>query len=556
MTVTVGYDPRARRRRGSAAALLNLSGLGLGYLYLRLWGRAVWYWLFTALLIVLANALNAADSATAWLIIYGLWLVLAAYRGWIHGSKGETATIRSSALAPLAGVLAIALAVTGVLLYRSLPQGELDEAEEVHAEGRCEEAIPRYERAAESRYEFTLSPALADARAGIAACELLLAAEDAAGSGDFTSAVAHYEDYLRRYAGEPPFAGAEARLIGLRLDEADALAGQAAASGAWEGAGGYLEAFEAYFALRADHPGSEEAGQTAERVEGMYVTETAAFDNGRFCEAIDGLRPFTELAEHFDEPEARDIDERAERALPEAVYGCGSIRYEDGRFCQAAGEFREAARLPGAPDDLARQARTMVPRSRYECGRALGDPCEATPHFEAAADSPAATDRLAGDAESALRGALFDCGERAYEDGAYEEARQALRRLVDDYPGDARAGEAQDLLIAIEIAEVAADGGAGELPDPSEAGTGAAGVATVEIENGSSETLEILYTGPETGRITIDECSGCAETVTLDPGSYEVVARSRSDSAVVPYYGTWELSSGYLYSEYYYITFY
>jgi TolA-binding protein len=515
MTVTVGYDPRARRWRGLAAALLNLSGLGLGYLYLRLWRRAVWYWIFTALLLVAANALNAADSPTAWLIVYGLWLLLAAYRGWLHGSRGETATIRASALAPLAGVLAIALVAAGLWLYRSAPEGELDDAEAAHAEGRCDEAIEHYERAAETRYEFTLSPALAEARAGMAACEILLSAEDAAGSGDFTSAVDHYQDYVGSYEGEPLFAGAEERLIGLRLDEADALAGQAAGSGAWEGAGGYLEAFEAYFTLRSDYPDSEEAAEAAERVQGMYEAVTNALTQGRYCQATDSLRQFAGLDELFgDEPEARDIAERAARAAPQASFGCAEIHSQDGQ------------------------------------------PCEAVPEYQAVVDSSSATDRLAERAEEALRGVLYDCGEERYEDAMYEPARTALRQLLDDYPDDARADDARDLLIAIEIAEIRLGGGAGELPAPSEAGTGAAGVATLEIENGSSETLEILYTGPETGSTRIDACSGCTETLTLGPGTYEVVARAASDSSVTPYYGTWELDSGYAYSHYFYITFF
>lgn len=514
MTVTVGFDPRARRRRGLAAALLNLSGLGLGYLYLRLWVRAVWYWIFTALLVVLANALNAADSPGAWLIVYGLWLVLAAYRGWLHGSHGETATIRASALAPLAGLLAIALTATGLVLYRSLPQAELDEAEEVHAAGRCEEAIEHYERAADTRYEFTLSPALAEARSGQEACQLLLNAEDSAGGGDFTSAVDHYQEYLRRYDGHPPFAGAEQRLIDLRLDEADALAAQAAETGAWEGAGGYLEAFAAYFSLREDYPESEEAGEVAERVEGMYAAETAALTDGAYCRATDSLRRFAELADHFgEEPEARDIADRAARVVPEASFGCGEIHTGQERYCQAV------------------------------------------PEYQAVMDAPSATDQLAARAEESLRAALFGCGERSYEDEAYERARDVLQRLVDDYPRDERADDAGDLLIAIEIAEIAEGGEAGELPDPSEAGTASAGVATVEIENGSSETLELLYTGPETGSTTIDVCTGCAETLTLAPGSYEVVARATSDASVVPFYGTWELDSGYAYSNYFYITF-
>ena len=96
----------------------------------------------------------------------------------------------------------------------------------------------------------------------------------------------------------------------------------------------------------------------------------------------------------------------------------------------------------------------------------------------------------------------------------------------------------------------------------------------VEIVNGSPERLEILYTGPQTGSMTIDPCGDCVtsssidnillgsycgttssprRTITLAPGDYQVVAKAADGADVRPFSGTWALASGTAYSDCYYI---
>ena len=123
-----------------------------------------------------------------------------------------------------------------------------------------------------------------------------------------------------------------------------------------------------------------------------------------------------------------------------------------------------------------------------------------------------------------------------------------------------------------EIAGV--EPGADALPPPTAAGTAPAGTVTVEIVNGSPERLEILYTGPQTGSMTIDPCGDCVtsssidnillgsycgttssprRTITLAPGDYQVVAKAADGADVRPFSGTWALASGTAYSDCYYI---
>lgn len=463
--------------RGAAAALLNASGLGAGYLYLRLWGRAVGSWLVTALLVLAALGLHASGTPWFWITLFALWLAHQAYSGWKHGSAGPPGR-RAPWLPLTAGAALLALVIAGAVQYRGGPQDALERGDAAHAAGDCATAVEHYDAATATRNELTFSPALDRAADGRAGCRIVLTAEAAAGEADYPGAINGYGDYLARYDGTPPWPGAEDRLAGLHLDQADSLA-----------ADGTVEAaYAAYAAIPAGFPGSAPAAAVPDRLDALYEARTTALAAGDHCPAVDELRPFLELAgEHRDDPLAEDLAGRARGALPDALYACGM-------------------------DD--------------------------------------------------------------YRDEHYTDARTTLEEFRSLYPDDARSGQVDDTLIAIEIAQIGS-GSTGDLPDPTPAGSAPGGTATVEIVNDSPEALEILYTGTETGTGTVDACGGCTTqsdllsgwsgsacqagidrpttTIRLPAGTYEFVVRTPGDSSVTPFHGTWELSSGTAYSDCYFI---
>ncbi|MDT0347222.1 tetratricopeptide repeat protein [Streptomyces litchfieldiae] len=536
MAVIGGYHQGIVRRRGRVAALLNASGLGAGYLYLRQWSRAVASWLVTLLIVVLANALNASDTWPFWLGLYALWLVAMTVDGY---RRARLAALPDAAAPPLrpwlplaVGAVVIALVATGLAFYRAVPAGELDRAERAHAAGDCATAVEHYDRAAAGRYEFTLSGALADARAGRAACDVVLTAEAAAEAGDFPAAISGYGGYLDRYAGTPPWDGAGPRLAELRLAHADALAGTARETGGEELSAAYRTAFEAYLAVREEHPASPQAAQVPGRFEDLYANGTAGLAD-RPCETVGDLLALESLSS-VGAPEAADLSGRATRALPGARFACGEERVEAGEFCAATDEF------------------------------------------EAVLGLSAASGEQRHDAENSAGHALYECGLAHYEGGDLGPARDAFQRLVDGYPDDARAGGAGELLIAVEIDEINA-GDTGELPPPTATGGAPGGTVTVEIVNDSPEELEILFAGAGTGTASVDACGDCTPhgggplgdqpggtcgtdldrprvTLTLAPGDYRMVVRATTDSTVAPHSGDWYLTSGTAYSGCYHIS--
>ncbi|WP_049578530.1 tetratricopeptide repeat protein [Streptomyces sp. SBT349] len=538
-----GYRPELIRRRGIAAALLNASGLGAGYLHLRLWARATACWLVTAALIATANALNAAGTPLPWLAVYLLWLAAMAadgYRRVRHLPLPDPAAPPGRPWLPYAaaGTLLVVVAA-GLTFFRSIPTGEFDRAERAHADRDCAGALPHYERAAAGRYAFALNPASAEARTGRDACAVALRAEAAAGDGDFEEAVAAYESYLGHYDGAPPWEGAEARLGQVRMAAADALA--EAATGAdgddgGEGADGadlsaaYRAAVEAYTTVRAEHPDAPEAARVPGRIAALYEAGTADLTD-RPCATVGDLEAFEDLST-VETSEAAQLAARARDGLPGAQLACGEERFAAEEFCRAGDAFEAASRLPGATAGQREEAEESTGRSLYECGVAH------------------------------------------YEEREWARARDALQRLIDGYPDDARAPVADELLIAVEISEIG-EGTTGALPPPRPAGGAPGSTVTVELVNDSTEALEILWTGPETGTASIDACTDCttrdgldgrlgeacgtdrerpARTLTLAPGAYELVVRTTTGAYVTPYAGDWTLTGGTAYTDCYYIS--
>ncbi|RBM04531.1 hypothetical protein [Streptomyces sp. PT12] len=526
-----GYRPGLIRRRGVAAALLNASGTGAGYLYLRLRARACACWAGTALLILAANAWNAAGAPLLWLPLYALWLaaqVADGYRRARHLPVPDPAAPTGRPWVPFAaGGALLVLVASGLAWYRTLPAEALERAERAHAARECADALAHYARASASRYEFVLSPASADARTGRDACAVALDAEASAERGDYRGAVSGYESYLALYDGAPPWPGAEQRLGQVRLLAADALAEAAAGHAAEDLGAAYGAAVAAYTAVRAQHPGTAEAARVPGRLDALYAAGTADLAE-RPCETVADLRALEDLAA-VESDEAERLASRARSDLPGAQFACGEARFAEGAYCEAGDAFEAVLALAAATPERLTEAEESVGRSLYECGVA---------HYDA---------------------------ER------YGQARDALERLVDGYPDDGRASVAEDLLIAVEIREVN-EGRTGELPEPTPVGTAPRGAVTVEVVNDSPEALEILWTGPETGTATLDACADCttrgeldgvfgqacgtdaerpAKTLTLAPGAYELVIRTTTGAFLSPHSGAWHLSAGTAYEDCY-----
>ncbi|MEV6017032.1 MULTISPECIES: hypothetical protein [unclassified Streptomyces] len=112
--------------RAVAVALLNLSGLGLGYAVVRRWWHMAVCWAATAVLLVVALPADPDGVPGAALVLYLVFLVLAAAHGASVGLRTRLALLPGALIAAVLGVVLLAVPATGVVLY----DGARDEATE------------------------------------------------------------------------------------------------------------------------------------------------------------------------------------------------------------------------------------------------------------------------------------------------------------------------------------------------------------------------------------------------------------------------------------------
>ncbi|MFJ2741558.1 hypothetical protein ACIO3O_18055 [Streptomyces sp. NPDC087440] len=139
----VGPPPEADAGRAVGAGVLNLSGLGLGYVLLRQWALAGVCLAATAGLLV--HALPAdVDGVSGWVVLgYLVLLVLAALDGARRGLRARRALPVKPYVAVALGVVLLALPATGTVLYR----GAQDEAVQEMLLARLAEADARVAKA-------------------------------------------------------------------------------------------------------------------------------------------------------------------------------------------------------------------------------------------------------------------------------------------------------------------------------------------------------------------------------------------------------------------------
>ncbi|MFE1754854.1 hypothetical protein ACFW88_30665 [Streptomyces anandii] len=103
--------------RAAAVALLNLTGLGLGYALVRRWAPAASCWAATGLLLWAALPADPDGVPAGALVAYAVFLVLAAAHGALLGLRHSLAWPGRSPLALLLAVLLLAVPAAGGLLY-------------------------------------------------------------------------------------------------------------------------------------------------------------------------------------------------------------------------------------------------------------------------------------------------------------------------------------------------------------------------------------------------------------------------------------------------------
>jgi tetratricopeptide (TPR) repeat protein len=196
-------DQSSTKNLALGLGLINLSGLGLGYVYQKRWRRWGIHLAVTLGLLAAAYLTNASQMPFIWLPVLILWVCWMGFDGWRLGRNlpPEQRLFQISFTEKQPWLL---LVIPGILLslvggalagYYFLGQNQYQLGLKAYQDSDCQTAISHFKRVT-TLYELTFSSKIEASDAHLLECETLLAGDRAYQDGQFEEAIQHYQEYL------------------------------------------------------------------------------------------------------------------------------------------------------------------------------------------------------------------------------------------------------------------------------------------------------------------------------------------------------------------------
>ncbi|WGP12686.1 hypothetical protein [Streptomyces sp. SH5] len=294
-----------------------------------------------------------------------------------------------------------------------------------------------------------------------------------------------------------------------RLEAGDERVAAASGRPFGEAKGEYGKALGVYRALGEDHPGSRAAELVPDRLKAYYDAVSAPYAKKRHCDAVAPLTYLRTLPDSVDGKLLGELAGWPDEPLAESLYGCGVSRL--GAAGGGGAELGELLRTFPESASARRVAPAIDGRIKDQVAALKGaDPCAATTALRGlgatASQLPGdSVKKLRADADEGVVDGVYACGVDQFKDEKFGAARTTLTDFTRTYKSDGRAGRARDIAIAAEIADDRP--AAGKRLPPSKRPGGAR--MELVISNDAPNTVEVLYTGPVTGTVTLRACAGC-----------------------------------------------
>lgn len=281
-------EQKPSRALAISIGLLNLNGLGLGYLYAKKWIRWGLHFLITISLLTAAILTNFSQKIPVFLSVIGLWLLWMAFDGWRQGQKLNPDqglfTINHSKIRPwmLIGVPLLILCLEGVGLagYVRLGQKEFQRGMQAYQETDCEKAVKHFHRVS-TIYQLSSGSRREEADARIEECTLMLSADRAYEENAYEDAIDGYQEYLNTYSEGTLAQSAQMGLADTYFAWGDSL----------KEAQEFQKSIEKYTKVLEEYPDSSAADQTpAQMAESYLLFSDQLWKSGEFQTAIEEAR--------------------------------------------------------------------------------------------------------------------------------------------------------------------------------------------------------------------------------------------------------------------------
>lgn len=314
--------PALPPRSVAGAALLNLTGLGLGYAYLRDRAMLVVALVGTASLVATAFVTDAAGHAWVWRGITLGWLVgLGAHAAYLAGRRGPGAAQRKPVLAGVAAVVVVAAAYAG---YGFAGAGAYDRGVAAQAAGDCATALDEFE-AVTGPYELTLSSDVLDAGRRVTECADFQKGVEAGRRRDYDTAIAVYERLRTEHPDSPLTPYIRANLADTHFVKATS----------WREPVTMVDArvsVDTLLMLRREFADTPAGKKAPKAIADMFAAAAKPYGEGKFCDSLPVLQYFAGLAPSS---AGKKVVADANAYRARSLYECGLGQVRQNQYTEA-----------------------------------------------------------------------------------------------------------------------------------------------------------------------------------------------------------------------------
>lgn len=293
----------------TAATLLNLTGLGLGYGYLRNRILLVIALVVTAGLVTVGFLADAATQPWLWRGVTLGWLVLLALHAAFLARRRQPGPRKPAPI--IAGVVAVAVLAGGYVAYGIAGGSVYDAGVTAQRNGDCATATEKFDTLT-GPFELTLSSdvlAAADRREECGAYEKAVVAQK---RNDYESAITLYHDFDKIY----PFSVLK-KFVHKNLAET-----YFAKATSWKpplSSDLARSSVDVLLMLQRDYADTPTVKQVPKAIADAFAEATKPFADGKFCDSLPALTYFAGL----DASSAGDVVGTAIANRGRALYECG-----------------------------------------------------------------------------------------------------------------------------------------------------------------------------------------------------------------------------------------
>jgi hypothetical protein len=304
----IAPQPPRPPKSTAAALLLNLTGLGLGYAYLRRRLLLAITLAVTAGLLTTAFLTNAATYPWSWRGLFLGWLAIIAIHTALVARRHPPATSRTGVIG---GVAAVALLAAGYVGYGIAGDTIHTAGVDAQKAGNCATALDQFDTVT-GPFELTLSENVTDAEARTVECGDYASALSAQKNGKYDNAVNQYLDFERNYPHSV-----------LRTFVHDNLADSYVNRAAhWQlplTTGSATHSGDTLMMVVREFGDTPAAKRVPKTMTDLYAAATAVLRPGAFCDWLPTLTYFAGL----DPKVVKDVVAAANTQRADALYQCG-----------------------------------------------------------------------------------------------------------------------------------------------------------------------------------------------------------------------------------------